>query len=318
MTNVQRVELAPALSEGFAQAIAEKVIRLLGILREVQEFRGSTGMFTLKGGTALNIFHFPRVPRLSVDIDLMATGFPTAEAGTSAHTQVVELVTRLVSGMGYRITTSDGDAGSTVFCQYRNSLGAEDRLKIDIDLLNRQTLLPAEMLHGPSLFNSDDFRFPVASRAELLGQKLVAVAYRGQPRDLFDMFAMLNDEWDVLDRARQMYLAYSFLKDHEWYRLDYPVRLNVAYREDQLRDVLRGLDNPPSLLEIRRAALKSLRRTSSDFTFATPLEQACRKRLLSGDRLAFSDIAGETDPTRRLAIAAHPGVSWRLLQAQGG
>jgi predicted nucleotidyltransferase component of viral defense system len=80
---VDPADLADALAEGFPQATAEKVLRLLGVLRETQAVRSTRGRFTLKGGTALNVFHSPRVPRLSVDLDLMATGFPGAAAGTA-------------------------------------------------------------------------------------------------------------------------------------------------------------------------------------------------------------------------------------------
>ncbi len=78
MVEVDPADLSKALSEGLPPATAEKVWRLLGILRELQARPATRGRFTLKGGTALNIFHWPKVPRLSVDLDLMATGYPNA------------------------------------------------------------------------------------------------------------------------------------------------------------------------------------------------------------------------------------------------
>ncbi len=78
MVDVDLADLAAARSQGFEQATAEKVVRLLGILREVQSLGSTMDRFTLKGGTALNVFHFPEVPRLSVDLDLMVTGWPAA------------------------------------------------------------------------------------------------------------------------------------------------------------------------------------------------------------------------------------------------
>jgi predicted nucleotidyltransferase component of viral defense system len=73
LPSVDPAELSDALSQGFQQATAEKVYRLLGILRELQSQHSTRDCFTLKGGTALNVFHWREVPRLSVDIDLMAT-----------------------------------------------------------------------------------------------------------------------------------------------------------------------------------------------------------------------------------------------------
>jgi hypothetical protein len=74
-------EPVDAVEEGFRPVTAEKVLRLLGILREIQSLRSTRGRFTLKGGTALSVFHSPRTPRPSVDLDLMATGFPRASPG---------------------------------------------------------------------------------------------------------------------------------------------------------------------------------------------------------------------------------------------
>jgi predicted nucleotidyltransferase component of viral defense system len=315
VVEVDATGLADALGEGFPQTTAEKVQRLLGILREIQSVRSTKSRFTLKGGTALNVFHSPNVPRLSVDLDLMATGFAGAAAGTAVHDHVVGLVEELVRRMDYTVAKSETPAACTLDCRYRNLLGGADHLKIDLDILNRQTLLPARNLRGPRLFLADDLGFPVVGEAELLGQKLVAVAYRAHPRDLYDMHVMLRSGWHRRARARQMYLAYSFLQDHEWYRLDYPVRLNVGYRADLLEEVLRGAERAPPLAEIRTLARKELGESNPPFTSATAEEQVIRGKLLKGDRAAFADIVGENNVARRRKLARHPGLEWRLRQA---
>ncbi|HXQ94815.1 MAG TPA: nucleotidyl transferase AbiEii/AbiGii toxin family protein [Thermoplasmata archaeon] len=315
MATIDPADLADALAEGFPQATVEKVQRLLGILRELQTDRSTKGRFTLKGGTALNVFHSSKLPRLSVDLDLMTTGFVGAAAGTAAHERVVVLVERVVRRLGYASSRTESPAACTIDCRYRNLFGGVDHLKIDLDLLNRQTLLPARSLRGPRLFLADDVRFPVVREAELLGQKLVAVAYRAHPRDLYDMHAMLQSGWHARARARHMYLAYSFLSDHEWYRLAYPVRLRVDYQPRLLEDVLRDRDPAPTLAEIRAVARAALERADPPFTIATLREQSLRRNLLKGERNAFADIAGETVATRRRKLARHPGLAWRLRQA---
>ncbi len=315
MGTVEPAELSEALSEGFQQGTAEKVYRLLGILRELQSQRSTRGRFTLKGGTALNVFHWSAIPRLSVDIDLMATGFPSASAGTRNHDEVVESVVRLTSRLDYRVTSDPSPAACTLTCEYRNSLSSPDQIQIDLDLLNRQTILPTTRRQGPRLFHAEGLEFPVVAEAELLGQKLTAVAYRAAPRDLFDMNRMLSAGWHLLPRARACYLAYSFLQDHEWYRLAYPSRLAVPYRPSRLSDVLRGNEVAPDLDSIRKMANDSLRSTTPSFTRATGPEEACRRRLLTGDLTAFADLVGEPDPDRRELLSRHPGLAWRLLQA---
>jgi predicted nucleotidyltransferase component of viral defense system len=315
VVTVDPADLAEAVEEGFPQTTAEKVQRLIGVLREIQTVRSTRGRFTLKGGTALNVFHSPKVPRLSVDVDLMVTGFAGAEGGTAKHGQVVGLVESLARRMGYTVAKTETPAACTLDCRYRNLLGAADHLKIDLDILNRQTLLPVNNLQGPPLFFADDLEFPVVGEAELLGQKLVAVAYRAHPRDLYDMHSMLQSGWHRHARSRQMYLAYSLLKDHDWYRLDYPIRLEVPYNAKLLVEVLRRSDRAPSMVELRDVARHALGGSDPPFTSATAEEQSLRGKLLNGDRGAFADIVGERIMARRRKLARHPALLWRLRQA---
>ncbi len=316
MVEVDRRDLAKPLSEGFPQATAEKVWRLLGVLRELQASPATRDRLTLKGGTALNVFHSPTIPRLSVDIDLMATGFPDAAPNTADRGRLIESVKAALSRLNYRVSEASADAGWTLFCGYRNSLGSVDRIKLDLDLLNRMTLLDPVDREGPVLFDADDLRFPVADPAELLGQKLTAVAYRAAERDLYDMWTMLRAGWHERPRARPMYLAYSFLSDPDWYRLGYPARLDVPYEHHLLEDVLRGSEPAPTLGEIRELARGSLAGAAPPFTVATPREQSLRRDLLRGELAAFGEIAGEKIEARRRTLARHPGLAWRLQQAR--
>lgn len=310
------LDVSDALSEGFSETTAEKVHRLLSILRAIQERQSTRGRFILKGGTALNIFHSRNIPRLSVDLDLMVVGFPGVRAGPQGHARVLEEITGVVKSLGYSRSTADTPAAATVRCGYRNRRGSIDQVKIDLDLLNRVTLLRPTYLRGPALFGADDYRFPVVDAAELLGQKLTAVAYRAHPRDLFDMQVMLRQEWHLRPHARQMYLAYSFLQDAEWRRLDYPTRLNVDYRASLLEDVLRLGESAPNLSEIRRTARVALASTDPPFGRATPAEESMRVALLGGDALAFPNLVGEVRPSKRRSLSKHPGLRWRLLQAR--
>ncbi len=315
MVEIDRADLSAALSEGFRQDTAEKVVRLLGLLHEIQGLPETRGKFTLKGGTALNIFHWAEVPRLSVDIDLMATGFPTARAGTPEHRKVIDLVEGVGARLRYRVKRSESPAACTLTLPYVNTLGARDQIKVDLDILNRMTILPSQEHPGPHLFQADELSFPVVEEAELLGQKLTAVVYRHAVRDLYDMYRMLLAGWHQRARARECYLAYSFLKDHEWPKLAYPAVLQVQYEPRDLDDVLRRKDSAPPLESIRAVAKGALEGTLPPYTAATTEEELARKRLLEGDLSAFADIAGEHDPTRRAALAKHPALAWRLQQA---
>lgn len=53
----------------------EKVYKLLFVLEKIMEVPYLKERLVLKGGTALNLFYFDPVPRLSVDLDLNYIGY---------------------------------------------------------------------------------------------------------------------------------------------------------------------------------------------------------------------------------------------------
>ena len=315
MIYTDAAELADALDAGFREDTAEKVLRLLEILRDLESFAETKGRFTLKGGTALNVFHLEGVPRLSVDIDLIATGFPDAAPRSGERQRVIKLVEDRVKSLGYKTQKDDSeDSGCTIYCNYRNALGTPDQVKIDLDFVGRETFLATDRKAGPKMFSAQDLRFPTLAPAELLAQKLVAVAYRAHARDLYDMQKMLTKEWHKLERARELYLAQSFLKDFDWYRLDYPIKLALSdYRPELLEDVLRRKEPAPTLDSLRTLARAALH---PRFTVASEADHGLRKALLAGDLTALGRIAGETRPEELARLARSPALLWRLEQAK--
>jgi predicted nucleotidyltransferase component of viral defense system len=68
-----------AASTGFSVESLEKVCRLMTLVDALYSHPFLKTRIVLKGGTALNLFHF-EVPRLSVDIDLNYVGAAAREA----------------------------------------------------------------------------------------------------------------------------------------------------------------------------------------------------------------------------------------------
>ena len=63
-----------AAKNGYRPEILEKVLLLLGILEQITSVPYLRKRLALKGGTALNLFSFKNLPRLSVDIDFNYIG----------------------------------------------------------------------------------------------------------------------------------------------------------------------------------------------------------------------------------------------------
>jgi predicted nucleotidyltransferase component of viral defense system len=63
--NIQRL----AEKHGFQEDQIEKVCRISDILEDISAIPFLSQRLSLYGGTALNLIHFPQIPRLSADID---------------------------------------------------------------------------------------------------------------------------------------------------------------------------------------------------------------------------------------------------------
>ena len=56
-----------ACEQGYKPEILEKVYRLLDVFQQIMSIPFLKDRLVLKGGTALNLFYFDQLPRLSVD-----------------------------------------------------------------------------------------------------------------------------------------------------------------------------------------------------------------------------------------------------------
>lgn len=98
---------------GFGAEPLEKVFRLMALLDALNSHPFLKTRIALKGGTALNLFHF-NVPRLSVDIDLNyvgAVGSSPRGAGVLAHLVGVARDDRLVGAQAQRVLPLAGRRG---------------------------------------------------------------------------------------------------------------------------------------------------------------------------------------------------------------
>src|SRR3989338_10480223 len=81
---------------GFRTEILEKVIRLIDLLNALANDEFLCSRIALKGGTALNLFHFD-LPRLSVDIDLNYIGSVDREGMEEERPKIEQAVQAVCS-----------------------------------------------------------------------------------------------------------------------------------------------------------------------------------------------------------------------------
>jgi len=189
-----------ARAQFYKPEILEKVLKLLEVLEQFSEVPFLNERLALKGGTALNLFHFEKIPRLSVDIDLNYIGSVDIETLKSERLKINEAIFKIMRQSNFDLDRNPGRhaGGKMVWC-YSSVLGQKGNLEIDLNYMYRKPLWPIQ--HLPSkLTLENSIAIPVLDIHELAAGKLAALFDRQASRDLFDAHYLLK--YSRLDKEK--------------------------------------------------------------------------------------------------------------------
>ena len=192
MINLSKKNIVKVSNEsGFLKDNVEKVMRLIDILETIFSSEWKNKL-VLKGGTAINLF-YSGMSRLSVDIDMDYIGETKKEMLTDKE-NFREYLKSILFQKGY--TSSDASkryyALDSYIFQYVNNGGNKDNIKIDINYMNRTHLLHFEKKTISALGYENNLEISVMNKDELYGSKIAALIDRGKPRDIYDVFRVLD------------------------------------------------------------------------------------------------------------------------------
>lgn len=191
------------MSSGISGTYRAQVDLLLQVLPHVAKEES----FGLKGGTAINLF-VRDMPRLSVDIDLTWLPFDGRAAALSGITDALRRVKARVEDANPAcrvalVPQSDGQEAKLT-CQTQAA-----QIKVEVNTTIRGHLLPPRIVDISDMVETEFGRFVsvnVVSHAELFGGKICAALDRQHPRDLFDVYHMLENE-GLTDEIRMGFMA---------------------------------------------------------------------------------------------------------------
>ena len=197
MINLSQKNVVKIAKEtNFIKDNVEKVMRLADILEFVFTSEWKEKL-ALKGGTAINLF-YRELPRLSVDIDLDYIGDSKEEMERDKEKLWNFLQTALfqknysLSPQSKRYFALD----SAVF-QYINNAGNRDNIKVEINFLDRKHVLPLNDKPIKTPVAESEVKVKVLNVCELYGSKLAALIGRCKPRDIYDVYGLI--ESDIVD-----------------------------------------------------------------------------------------------------------------------
>ena len=252
--NLERDFLARTAAEtGFRGEMLEKVAHLLNLLRAIRENDFLRTRLALKGGTALNLFHF-KMSRLSVDIDLNYIGAADRETMVAERPELEARLSSLCEREGYviRHTPDTQFAGGKWQLRYASARGGQGNIEIDINYMFRIPLWPLTAKSSISIGALQGEDLLLMDIHELAGGKLAALLDRSAVRDLYDVVRLLSMTEIDHGRLRTALVVYVGMNPHNLTDA-VPEALNVSAAEvaDRLTPLLRRGEVGSSPPEVR-------------------------------------------------------------------
>jgi predicted nucleotidyltransferase component of viral defense system len=268
------------------------------LLTEVAPFVFESGLFALKGGTAINLF-LREMPRLSIDLDLV---FPDHRLPRTEALTAINEALRVASGRlrkrGFKVRpVSAGDMGETKLLVQRENL----TVKIEVNTVIRGTVYPTRTM-PLSAAASDalmaDLELPLLSPEDIYGGKLVAAMDRQQPRDLFDVMGLFTHE-GVTSGIRRSFVVYLASHNRPFHEVLFPTPRDIRL---EFEGTFVGITTEPVTLE---ALLETRARLFQELPAA-----------LDANERGFLSTMARAEPNWSLLGIPHlellPAVRWKL------
>jgi hypothetical protein len=206
-----------------------------------------SGVFALKGGTAINLF-IRDMPRLSVDLDLVFPdhSLPRDQALAQINEAIRQASARL-KNRGFQVrTVSAAGAGETKLLVRRGKI----EIKVEVNFVLRGTVREVQLASlsakAQDLLQAE-LEIPMASFEDIYGGKLVAAMDRQHPRDLFDVMQLYVNE-GITPAVRRAFVVYIASHNRPPHEVLSPILRNIT--QDYERTFVGMTTEPVHLAEL--------------------------------------------------------------------
>ncbi len=268
------------------------------LLTETAPVVFESGIFALKGGTAINLF-LREMPRLSVDLDLVFTDhrLPRAEA-LGAINEALRVARDQLAKRRLKVqAVSAADMGETKLLVQRDDLS----VKIEVNTVIRGTVHPTKTMALTAAASDAlmaDLELPLLSPEDIYGGKLVAAMDRQHPRDLFDVMELFA-HGGITPEIRRAFVVYLASHNRTLHEVLFPTPkdIRLAYEGS-----FAGMTTEPVTME---ALLETRDRLFQELPAA-----------LDANEREFLRTLVHVEPDWALLGIAHlkelPAIRWRL------
>jgi predicted nucleotidyltransferase component of viral defense system len=268
------------------------------LLTEIAPVVFESGIFALKGGTAINLF-LREMPRLSVDLDLVFIDhrLPRAEA-LGAINEALRVARDQLAKRRLKVqAVSAADMGETKLLVQRDDIS----VKIEVNTVIRGTVHPTKTMALTAAASDAlmaDLELPLLSPEDIYGGKLVAAMDRQHPRDLFDVMELFA-HGGITPEIRRAFVVYLASHNRTLHEVLFPTPkdIRLAYEGS-----FAGMTTEPVTME---ALLETRDRLFQELPAA-----------LDANEREFLRTLVHVEPDWALLGIAHlkelPAIRWRL------
>jgi predicted nucleotidyltransferase component of viral defense system len=311
---ISREQLArEARASGHRPEIVEKVFHLLNLLNGFQSHPFLKGRLALKGGTALNLFHFD-VPRLSVDIDLNYVGAADREIMLEERPKLEQAIGAVCSREGMSVVRMPSDhAGGKWQLRYASAVNETGVLAVDLNFMFRVPLWPATSRDSHRVGSYQARNIPVLDLHELAAGKLAALLSRHASRDLFDAHGLLRGGGLDVGKLRLGFVVYRALNRKDWRTVRAEdVNFDAAELLNELLPVLctAAAEEMAAPAQWASAMVNECRQALSAVLPFTGSEREFLDRILDHGEIKAALLT--SDPGMAERIASHPMLQWKV------
>ena len=205
---ISRLSVAGGVSEG-----AQEKDYVLAWLLAARATIGPSSL-VLKGGTALRSCYFPGY-RYSQDLDFSADDQPRLEEIWVTLDAWCEWVGDHAGIQASRIAAAKA-RGGTAFIEYVGPLRAADGRSIKIDVASDEVVRDGSerraLLSEYSDLDKGGYVIDVYAVTEIWAEKARSLMQRSEPRDLYDLHQLLEDDPTLPDRAKDLFRRKAIVK----------------------------------------------------------------------------------------------------------
>lgn len=304
--------LKEARAKSYKPEILEKVYRLISVLDQFISVPYLRDRLVLKGGTALNLFYFDEIPRLSVDIDFNYIGQIEREKMLQEKSVINDAINQILLQNQFELDRSPTHhAGGKMIWRYPSALGQRGNLEIDLNYMYRQPLWPIKMM-TPKIMLEKTVEIPVVDIHELAAGKLSALFSRTASRDLFDAHYLLTKCNIDLQKLKTSFVIYLTMTEIVLSNIDQRhIEVNLMDIRNRLFPVLRQEVLPRSQSDLKRWANDILGELHEALSTLLPLNK---------EEIGFISLIREqgiiqpeliTEDKRLISVVEkHPAIVW--------